>query len=52
MKKYANVIMGKDARQQKLYESGLFILQVTINQHAFASRFLQIAQIILVLFNE
>jgi hypothetical protein len=27
MKKYANVIMGKDARQQKLYESGLFILQ-------------------------
>ncbi len=26
MKKYANVIQGKDARQQGLYKSGIFIL--------------------------
>ena len=26
MKKYANVITGKDARQQRLYESGIFVL--------------------------
>jgi hypothetical protein len=26
MKKYAKVIMGKDARQQRLYETGIFVL--------------------------